>query len=220
MPVSAVALGGDDTAMIELDQDGTEHVIKWTASGVTDLFEVPAPPSANLYPANPDALAVGPRGELGVLRTPSGGTPASVTDPALLLISGSPAVPLASWSTLLSADDPACRADAGGWRAIVQTVRPWVKIVGGGMHAEEDAPSFARVRWSQARVCVEAIEVRVADLKTTAREVASDRTTSASPRDVESWVIARFTGAPSASRVGVSAGSEVHHALECTVARP
>lgn len=220
MPVSAVALGGDDTAMLELDPDGAEHVIKWTASGVADLFELPAPVSATLYPANPDALAVGPRGELGVLRTPSGGTPASVTDPALLLIPGSAAVPLASWSTLVSSDDPACRADPGGWRAIVQTVRPWVKIGGGGMHAEEDTPSFARVRWSQTRVCVEAIEVRVADVKTIAREVSSDRTTWTSPRDVESWVIARFTGAPSASRVAVSVGSEVRNALECTVARP
>ena len=88
------------------------------------------------------------------------------------------------------------------------------------MHAEEDTPSFARVRWSQARVCVEGIEVRVADLKTTAREVSSEGTTSASPRDVESWVIARFTGTPSASRVGVTAGNDVHHALECAVARP
>lgn len=219
MPVSAVALGGDDTAILELDQDGAEHVIKWSASGVTDVFDLPAPATAELYPANPDALAVGPRGELGVLRIPSGGTPASATDPALLVTSGSPATPLASWSTLLAADDPACRADPGGWRAIVQTVRPWVKISGGGMHAEEDSPSFARVRWSQARVCVEAIEVRVADMKTVARELSNDGTTSASPLDVESWVIARFTGAPLASRVGVRVGNDVHQALECTVSR-
>jgi hypothetical protein len=223
MPISAAALAGDDTAILELDAEGHGHVLKLTPGGVTDLFDVPAPADASFYPANPDALAVGAHNDVAVLRTPSGGTPPSAEDPALLMVPGSSPVPLAAWSTLVPADDPACKSDTGGWRAIVQTVRPWVTVRAPGFQNVEEAPSFARVRWTASHVCLEAIEVRVDDVKVHAQEKSGDAKegfrTSALELETETWVVARFAGAPSAVRVGIGVGVETRQPLECTIAR-
>ena len=224
MPVSAAALAGDDTAILELDAEGHGHVLKWTPGGVSDLFDVPAPADASFYPANPDALAVGAHNDVAVLRTPSGGTPPSAEDPALLLVPGSTPVPLAAWSTLVPADDPACKSDTGGWRAIVQTLRPWVSVRAPSFTSAQDAPSFARVRWTASHVCLEAIEVRVDDVKVHAQEKSGDAKeglrTSALELEIETWVVARFVGGASAVRVGVGAGVETRQPLECALTKP
>jgi hypothetical protein len=70
--VSAASVGVDDFALLEISaDDGTGHVMKWTGNSVADLFDVPPPPSNDLYPANPDAIAIGARSDIGVLRRPS-----------------------------------------------------------------------------------------------------------------------------------------------------
>ncbi|HWA78395.1 MAG TPA: hypothetical protein VG937_38935 [Polyangiaceae bacterium] len=103
---------------------------------------------------NPEAIAVGPRGELAVLRMPSGATPATADDPALLLTPSSEPIALASWSTLELASSPACLASHDGYRALIQTPESWLDAEPGGA----DSAMSAIVRWSSSRVCLEAVE--------------------------------------------------------------
>ena len=229
-PVSAVSLGGEELAVLAVDGDGLGHVFKWNgATALPVLFDVPAPPSSKLVAANPDALALGAKpGELVVVRTPSGGTPPSASDPALVFApsagtsSAVPVAALAAWSALLPEGDAACKADPGGYRVIVQGARPWVGVSGPALRQVEDAPFLARVRWTASHVCVEALEIRVADVKVTSREKTMDGAAArVSPLelDAESCVVVRFTGTPAAARVAVIPGAESRQTLECTFAR-
>jgi hypothetical protein len=218
--VSAAALPGGDVAVLTLDDDGSERVLRLSASGVTELGEVPPSPPSPLAAANPDALAVGPQGALAVIRTPSGEEPASRGDPALLyrfpqgsgtasvMASNSTVLPLAPWSSLAAAEDAACRKDAGGFRAIVQTKSSWVRLRGSRSASDLLAPEMsARVRWSADRVCLEAIEVPDAVIDFAQMQMAP-------------FVVARFTSPPAAGRVGVLLGSEMRQPLACTLSPP
>ncbi len=218
--VSALQLDGDAAAWLEEDATGQARVMRLGSSAIpTPVFSLDAPPSSDLYPANVDALAVGPRGELAVLRTPSGSEPPSALDPAVLVMPNAVAVTLAPWSTLLPADDPACRADATGWRVTLQAIAPWLRLTGSAeLHGAEDAPMLARVRWSPARVCLEAVELRAQD--TTVSSPSSSQFGSPWDQPLETWVAARYTGGASAGRVVVTAGAELHQTLECSLAAP
>ena len=239
--VSAVALGPDDLALLEEDAGGKARVVRVTQTGALSAFDLPPPPSAAAYPVNVDALAVGPRGELAVIRMPSAAEPASAMDPALLLDPSArvPVTPLAPWSTLVAADDPACKADPAGWRATIQTVGAWIKLTGTDTTAQEDSPMVARVRWSATRVCLEAVELRAEDIQMSTsgspsalaphlglggpgrhRFGGSGSLTWEGP--VENWVVVRFGGGASASagRVGIMPGVEIHQSLTCSLTAP
>jgi hypothetical protein len=218
--VSAAALPGGDVAVLTLDDDGRERVLRLSASGATELGQVPPSPPSPLTAANPDALALGPQGALAVIRTPSGEEPASRGDPALLFRfpqgSGTSSVmvpnptvsPLAPWSSLVVAEDAACRKDSGGFRAIVQTKSSWVRLRGGRAASDLLAPEMsARVRWGTDRVCLEAVEVPDAMIDSAQMQMAP-------------FVVARFTNPPSAGRVGVLLGSEMRQPLVCTLSPP
>jgi len=205
--VSGVALSADESAFLEVESSGVGHVFKVTASGVTDLFDInPTATDAMFYPANPDALAVGPRGDLAVVRTGSGSDPASANDPALLLVSAMPPVALAPWSTLRLADDPACKEP--GWRTTLQAIAPWIRVTTPELRAE-DMPMIARVKWSEKRVCLEGFEVKLPDVT-----VRAPGTSNSESIKVASWLVAR--GATFA-RVAISDGVEWRQPLECTM---
>jgi hypothetical protein len=211
--VSAVELGGGEFAVLMIGSEGNLEVFKLGAGGVASVHRAPAPGDSSLNPANTDALAVGAQGALAILRTPSGAEPPSAADPALLLPLGSgPVIALAPWSTLISADEPACRGDLSGYRAIVQPAEPWLRVRGGTKPRDGITVStgmLARVRWGANRVCLEAVEI--ADGSRTMREGV----------EVETAVVARFTGKTSAAgRVGVTAGAEIHQALSCKLGAP
>jgi hypothetical protein len=138
-----------------------------------------------------------------------------------------PPLALAPWSTLKAADSPECRGETGGWRATVAALKPWVRI-GGDASLEDDAPMFVRVRWSVARVCLEAIELRVEDapVRVQLREQAGrprpdgkdgkvEGATTSQDVAVESWIVARFAGGAAASRVSVVPGVEQRQAMGC-----
>ena len=226
--VSGVALGADDFAVLEIDQNGKGRVARVTASGLVAIFEVPAPPTPQSYPANNDALAIGPKGELAVLRTPSGGEPSSALDPALLLAPGAGVTALAAWSTLTPAEDAACKSDTGGWRATIQTQLAWIRLSGADTNAMEDTPMAARVRWSTTRVCLEAVELRAEDIQMTTTGAPGGGIGPGGRRwqpmpwegPVENWVVAKFAGGASAGRVGIIPGIEIRQPLTCGLAPP
>jgi len=219
--VSAADLDGGAVAWLEEDSTGSARVMHLGSSGTpAPVFQLDAPPSGDLYPPNTDALAVGPRGELAVLRTPSGSEPPSALDPAVVVMPTAGATALAPWSTLTAADDPACKSDPGGWRATVQAMAPWLRLGGGAdMRGPDDAPMLARVRWTASRVCLEAVELRGADT-TVAPPPGNPQFGTAWDQPVESWIVARFAGGAAAGRVIVLQGAEMHQPLECTLATP
>jgi hypothetical protein len=143
----------------------------------------------------------------------------------VLLVPGAPAVALAPWSTLTPADDPACKADPAGWRVTVQTIAPWLRLdASGDLRGMEDSFMLARVRWSPARACLEAVEVRTEDMPVASPgggpPVQTSQWGSAWDAPVESWVVARFAGGASAGRVVVIAGGELRQSLECKLGAP
>jgi hypothetical protein len=122
------------------------------------------PPVEGQWLLNPDAIAVDRNGRLGILRFPSGAEPSTVDDPAWWFGKDAPPVELAPWSTLQLATSTACTHSDDGVRAIVQTPLPWVTVAGSsgfdGTRKFPEQPGMkAIVRWSKARVCLEAIEL-------------------------------------------------------------
>jgi hypothetical protein len=226
--VSAVELGGGEIAILMVGSNGAAEVLKLGAAGVSLLRRMPAAGYAS-RPPNADALASNAQGALAILRTPSGAEPPSAADPALVMpLGGGPIIALAPWSTLTTADDPACRKDPSGYRAIVQPVASWLQVRGstrarstlrsysipaGVRPRSRDssaAPLLARVRWGVARVCLEAVEV--ADGSRTVRQDDLGR----GGEELETAVLARFTGSsPVAGHLGVMLGAELHQALTC-----
>lgn len=206
----AAELPGGELVLLGLGTDGSEEILSAGPQGVTLLHPVPTFRESNTAPPNPDALAVGPAGALGILRTPSGAEPPTAADPALLFPVGrGPVIQLAPWSTLTAADDPACRADPAGWRAIVQPLSPWLRVrAAAPSRSAPTAAMLARVRWSAARVCLEAVEVPEGTHAMRAGE------------EIETAVVARFAGKAGAGRIGVGPGMEVRQALRCALAAP
>jgi hypothetical protein len=207
--VSGVALSNtsDDLAFLELDGAAAGRVFKVTSGTVSDLFEVNPTANDTYYPANPDALAVGQKGELAILRTPSGSEPASALDPAFLIVQASPPQPLAPWSEVKLADDPACKAERGGYRATLQTLGPWVRVANPELRVE-DLPMFARVRWTPKRVCLEGFEVRLPNVTVRASGAVND------PILFATWLVARGS---TFARVGIAEGVEWRQSLDCTI---
>lgn len=205
--VSGVLLPNDEQAFLEVEPNGAGRVFKLGASGTSDLFAVNEAPSDGFYPANPDALAVGPKSELAILRTPSGSDPASALDPALLVVPGQPATALPPWSEVRLADDPACKAEVGGYRAVLQTIGPWIRVTTPDLKVA-DEPMTARVRWTAKRPCLEGFEVKLPALTLRTPGLSNEAVSFAS------WLVAR---GGSYTRVVVGDGAEWRQPLECSV---
>ncbi len=207
--VSAAMLPNDEIAMLEIEGGGPEHVFKVSGTTVSDLYDVGTNlGDALFYPANPDAVAVGPKGEVGLIRTGSGSEPASELDPAQLLLPGAKPKTLAPWSTLKLAEDPACRADTSGFRATLHTIAPWVRTGSPDLRVEESA-MVARVRWSEQRVCLEGLELKVAPVNARAPGEGSSE-----PIRQTTWIVGR---GGHFARLGIGEGIEWRQPLECSL---
>ncbi|MBX3186789.1 MAG: hypothetical protein KF819_07225 [Labilithrix sp.] len=211
--ISGVALAGDEVAFLELESSGVGHVFKMgaPAGAVVDLFDVsPTMNDTMFYPANPDALAIGPKNELAIVRTGSGSDPASIHDPALLLVPAMPPSPLAPWSTLRTMDDPACKEP--GYRATIQAIAPWIRVTTPELRVTDEMPMLARVRWSDKRVCLEGVEVKLPDVIVRAPGLAGSESLH-----VASWLVGRGT---TFARVAIAEGVEWRQPLECAIVAP
>ncbi len=159
-----------------------------------------------LYPANPDALAIGPQGALAILRTPGGNEPATSADPAMLLHEDGSVSVLAPWSRLSWADAPECRPAASDYRAVLQTSRAWLHLIDAAQPVSEEALQarmFALLRENSERLCLEALEV-------------ADAPVDGEESSYETRLSARFVGrGRGAARLGFGAGFEFRQALSC-----
>lgn len=206
VPISAAVLPQDELAVLLTDAT-TTSVQKLTRTGaMVQLFEWKAPGDTERYPANPDSLALGPRGEVGILRLSSGSEPASKLEPARVLLAKGKEIKLAPWSTLRSASDPACRAEPGGYRATVQLVAEWIEKGAASERPEAPSHMLARVRWSEARVCLEGVEVRLRGAEIDRKEPG---------RHYEQWLVARAWPTPQAARLAVGSGFELRQGQKC-----
>ncbi len=229
-PISAIALDAGDFALLLANSAGQERVVKSSAAGAVGVFDVQAPPVSYGTPVNVDAIALGPKGELGVIRTPSGSEPPSELDPAIVITQNAPAAALAPWSTLTSDDDAACKNDTSGWRTTLQTSAPWIVLSGADITARDDAPMFVRVRWGVTRVCLEAVELRSEDLQLVSPTGGggiglgglggAPQASYAWDGPVENWIVAKMSGGASAGRVGITPGVEVRQPFTCALAPP
>jgi hypothetical protein len=143
------------------------------------------------------------------MRIGSGSDPASTHDPALLLVPAMPPVALAPWSSLRFSDDPACKEP--GWRTTIQVIAPWIRVATPELRVE-DLPMIARVKWSEKRVCLEGVEVKLPDV--------SVRAPGASGNDamkVASWLVSRGS---TFARIAIADGVEWRQPLECSMIAP
>ncbi len=191
-------------ALLGNDDSEDEVIVRFSPSGVTELGRLPPPPTSLMSPANPDVVAIGPKGEVGVIRTVSGSEPPTAEDPALLILPGQKVIPLAPWSTAVSADSPECETDTTSYRTTLQTIAAWARIVGYPVSSDPYLGMTARVRWSPERVCIESIEV------------PESRSIDSFNNSVPTIVTAAF-GPNQAARSTIQLGAESRTTLSCAL---
>jgi hypothetical protein len=213
--VVSAAWVGDDLVWLDLDGTGHGWVRRLAGGVITELFEVPAPPNDADYPIVADAVAVGARGEIALLRSTSGEPPTEAA-PMLLHQPGSPPQPLAPWASLVLAEaEPACKGD--GFRAVLTTPRPWLDA--GADLQKRGGRTLLRVKWSASRVCLEGVELEGTRARVNAvqRDGEGSRA-EARVLDAQSWIVGRFVAPSAAARVATGAGLEWRQPLSCTLA--
>lgn len=212
--LSAAILPSKEFAVLTVSASGDEHAFRISSNGkqISPLSGAPSG-TRETAPANPDALAIAPNGDVFLLRLPSGDEPASQGNPALLLRLGgggaSPIEGLAPWSTLRNADDPACTGDPSGVRAVIQTEGPWVRVEGRALPENRQAPQMtAIVRWNPRRVCLEAIELADTPVRFDGHGEA------------DSVIVARYLPKAEAMQVAANVGSVRTQPLSCSPVMP
>ena len=205
--ISAVARAPHTIDVLSAGTDGSLEVIEILAGKARRLFQRGGEGAA-LYPANPDALAIGAQDKLAILRAPSGSDPATLADPAVLLHEDGTLSVLAPWSKLFLADAPECRVAPNDFRAVLQTSRAWLRLIDSGASVSDEALAagmFAAVRVNSERWCLEAVELSAGP---------DERNDSSN----ETRLSARFTGPRrAAARLGFGAGFEFRQPLGCSL---
>ncbi|MEI9949481.1 MAG: hypothetical protein WDO74_10980 [Pseudomonadota bacterium] len=205
--ISVVQSAPNNLAMLAGHADGSLEVFEFMAGRARRLFQMPGLEAA-LYPSNPDALAIGARGALAILRTPSGREPATRADPALLFHLDGSTTALAPWSRLFLADAAECKPAASDFRVLLQTSRAWLRLIDAAQPVTDEAQQagmFAILRGNADRLCLEAVELA---------DAPAQRAESSN----ETRLSARFVGrGRGAARLGFAAGFEFRQALSCSL---
>ena len=205
--VSAVARGPHAIAVLSADGDGLLEVLEVSSGKYRRLFRLGGRGSM-FVPANTDSLAVGARGALAVLRTPSGHEPATAVDPAVLFHEDGSSSLLAPWTRLFFAGAPECRPAPDDFRTVLQTARSWLRLVDGGLPVSDealDAGMFAVLRVNSQRLCLESVEL-------------ADAPSEQSDSTHATYLSARFVGPQRrAARLGFGPGFEFHQPLSCSL---
>lgn len=196
--VSAVQTGPDELTVLT---SGDTLAAITLGRGRTEKRLEPAPPPDAGAPLTPDALAVGPDGDLATIRVPTS-SPPTAEAPALLLRPNAAPVALAPWSTVAVAGAGPCET-MKGYRAVIVTPEPWLRL-GAADDLESQRLGFALVRWSAERVCLDAVEVP-------AHSFDLDIGT------VESYMAARFGKEGGAAHLFVAEGATLLEPRTCSI---
>jgi hypothetical protein len=207
-PISAADTPTDE--LVVLASNGSMNAVYKLSrgGGLTTVFEWRGGEDSDRYPANPDAVALGPHGEIGVIRMPSGAEPASAGDPARLLLPKGKEGKLAPWSTIALADSPECKADASGYRATVQVMADWMRVEATQERPDASSPVLARVRWSETRICLEGLEVRRKGTEGDKKEPG---------RHYEQWSVMRVLPQLQSTRIAMGSGFDLKQPEKCVV---
>lgn len=137
----------NDGRLVVLEADGSVHRLR-ELNGSTLLTVVVPSPS---QPAQLDRVALGPSGEVGLLRLWPRYSP-NEDDPAWLFRSDQPPIALAPWSTLSAGP-----CGTMGYRVMLD-VSKWLHVSLDGDHEKNDSGGLALVTWGTHKVCLEALE--------------------------------------------------------------
>lgn len=202
---SAARLPNGDLVALVVDESNGESLLRFASTGVTELASLPSPPYYGATPPNPDIVAVNAKGDVAVLRTPSGFEPASANDPALLILPGPRVQALAPWSAAVSAGDASCATSPDDmYRATLQTAASWYSVAGRAEFDGAMSGMTARVRWSPTKLCVEALDV------------PERPGTSPSYRSTETIITATFSP-DDAGRNEIELGAESRESMSCAL---
>lgn len=207
----SAALQKDALFVAQSDGSCIGRVLELGAGGSTAVrLELPQRPAADGCPM-PDAFGWTGKGELVVVRFPSGSEPPSQEDPALLIGASGVAGALAPWSELESGNAARCAGAApDDVRLLLRGKSHWL-LLGGVGPKDDSVPGaheiLALLRWSPSRVCLDAIELGKR-LDVTVGEL-----------EAPSAVSARFDAKPRAVRRAFDVGIEYEEPLRCELAR-
>ncbi len=164
LPLGAVALASGD--LVLLGRSPKQVRVVSTGERLWGHFELEFGKFADAW-IDPITLGVDAHGRLGVVRAPSGASPPSIADPAIVTLRSREEIRLAPWSTLRPANAPECSDRAAGFRMIFRTDRDWLPLrlpappqdIPGQSETEQAYQStlWTMLRWSPDRVCLEAL---------------------------------------------------------------
>lgn len=129
---------------------------------------------------------------------------------------------LAAWSTIVTADDPVCRADKKGYRAIVP-VDPalWFTLDATALPGVTLAKQgIALVRWSEERVCLEAIDVAVNDPRRRPDAATGENLVIRWGPSPTAKAPSKEVALPAGKTVGALRSLELMQPLACSLERP
>jgi hypothetical protein len=202
LSLESAALERDGSLLLLATDGASARVWRFRQGAGVELFGVPSSPLRSSHPTS-DALGISEKGDVVVLRFPSGANPPTKDDPPLVFAPNKSIEELAPWSSVRLAQDPAC-ANRSGYRAIVVTPSSWLKLVHGATDVSEGWGMIAAVRWSKERVCLEAVELAAPQFWH-------------NDEAAETRVVLSVTAKATAARIGISAGFELREPLTCTL---
>lgn len=168
--VTATRLPNGDLALLTHNVDEKLSRVQISSRGkLKSTWVVPLGPTGQLQEREDrestevtratEALALGPKNELGILRLPRGDGFANAASPALLLRQDAELSPLAPWSRLEPGASAACSKPAAEWRVVLQLGMPWLRLTGLRDTSPDRGGVTAALRWRSDRVCVDWLQV-------------------------------------------------------------
>jgi hypothetical protein len=205
-PASAGAVGPDELALLLLRKDGGARILAATSKDLRVVSEI-EPSVLDGQHSCIETLGLHDGGRVAVIAIADCGRPPTKESPAKILVPGDPVRTLAAWNTVMPGNAPECRGEKGAWNAILSLPQTWLQLRDAYVPMEKSGTFIARVRWSEARVCLDAVEIPAGDVEP--EDVGGKHTGVA--------VIARFVPAPASARVAIGDEAQLFEEMQCAL---
>jgi hypothetical protein len=204
----AAATARDEISLLLLRKDGGARIVAATSNDVRTVADI----EPTVFAAKDtflETLAVDRSGRLAILATYDSSRPPTRESPAKLVVPGEPPRSLAPWDEILLGNVKECAPSPDLWSAIVTVPEPWLELHDAKVPVREKRPFVARVRWSETRLCLDAVEISDRGLP------PSDETSGED--DEPAAVIARFLPKPSSARVALGKTTRRYGEMQCVL---